>query len=324
MPADETLRSAPADAADHSSTNKTASITSPAGRTFVRAMPALFVLLWSTGFIGAKFGLPYVEPFTFLTVRFLFALALLLPLAWAARHAWPRSPVTMGHQAVTGILVHAAYLGGVFWAIDHGLSAGVAALIVGLQPLLTAVAVGPLLGERVSIRQWLGLVLGLGGVSMVVGEKLGMAGADSLRGLDPVALMGAILALVGITAGTLYQKRFGGGIDLRAGTFIQYVAAAVVMGAASLLLETGEIQWTGEFIFALGWLTLVLSLGAISLLMRLIRLGEAAHVASLFYLVPPVTAVTAWALFGETLGPLALAGMAVAVAGVALVVARKG
>ncbi|EKV29831.1 Permease of the drug/metabolite transporter (DMT) superfamily [Caenispirillum salinarum AK4] len=300
-----------------------ASASTPARRAFVRVMPGLFVLLWSTGFIGAKFGLPYVEPFTFLAVRFLLALVLLAPLAWAARAAWPKSPAALGHQAVTGTLVHAVYLGGVFWAIDHGLSAGVAALIVGLQPLLTAVAVGPLLGERVSARQWLGLVLGLTGVAMVVGEKLGFAGTAGLAGLEPIALTGAVLALLGITAGTLYQKRFGGSTDLRAATFVQYAAAAVVMGVASLALETGEIQWTGEFVFALGWLTLVLSLGAISLLMTLIRLGEAARVASLFYLVPPVTAVTAWALFGETLGALALAGMAVAVVGVALVVARR-
>lgn len=282
-------------------------------------MPALFVLLWSTGFIGAKFGLPYAEPFTFLTVRFLLALVLLAPLAVAARKAWPRGWRPAAHQAVTGTLVHAVYLGGVFWAIDRGLSAGVAALVVGLQPLLTAVAVGPLLGERVTARQWLGLTLGLGGVAMVVGEKLGAAGAVSL---DPVALVGVVLALLGITAGTLYQKRFGGGVDLRAATVMQYVAAAAVMGLAALAVETREITWTGEFVFALGWLTLVLSLGAISLLMALIRMGEAARTASLFYLVPPVTAVTAWALFGETLGPLALAGMAVAVAGVALVVSR--
>lgn len=300
--------------------------TDPSGAKalYVRMMPALFVLLWSTGFIGAKFGLPYAEPFTFLAVRFLLALVLLAPLAWAARQTWPKGVAAFGHQAVTGTLVHAVYLGGVFWAIEHGLSAGVAALIVGLQPLLTAVAVGPLLGERVSARQWLGLTLGLGGVAMVVGEKLGLGGGAGLGDLEPYALSGAILALLGITGGTLYQKRYGGGTDLRAATFIQYAAATVVIGTASLLLETGEIQWTGEFVFALGWLTLVLSLGAISLLMTLIRLGEAAPVASLFYLVPPVTAVTAWGLFGETLGALALAGMAVAVVGVALVVAKRG
>ncbi|MCA1941376.1 MAG: DMT family transporter, partial [Caenispirillum bisanense] len=187
-------------------------------------------------------------------------------------------------------------------------------------PLLTAVAVGPLLGERVTGRQWLGLVLGLGGVGMVVGEKLAGTGVVAL---DPVALVGAVLALLGITAGTLYQKRFGGGIDLRLGTFIQYVAAAAVVGVAALAVETREVQWTGEFVFALGWLVVVLSLGAISLLMMLIRRGEAARTASLFYLVPPVTAVTAWGLFGETLGPVALVGMGVAVAGVALVVSRR-
>lgn len=302
------------------SRSSTAPPDSAARRAFVRGMPVLFVLLWSTGFIGAKFGLPYAEPFTFLFVRFLLAIGLLAPLAVAARHSWPRGWRPAAHQAVTGTLVHALYLGGVFWAIGQGLAAGVAALIVGLQPLLTAVAVGPLLGERVTARQWAGLGLGLTGVGMVVGEKLGATG---LGALEPVALSGAFVALVAITAGTLYQKKFGGGIDLRVATIYQYVAAAVVMGAASLAFETGDIQWTGEFIFALGWLTLVLSLGAISLLMALIRMGEAARTASLFYLVPPVTAVTAWLLFGETLGPLALAGMAVAVAGVALVVSRR-
>lgn len=287
---------------------------------FVQAMPVLFVLLWSTGFIGAKFGLPYAEPFTFLFIRFAAVLVLLAPLAIMARSAWRGGWTAVGHQAVTGALVHGIYLGGVFWAIDRGLSAGVAALVVGLQPLLTAVAVGPVLGERVTARQWLGLVLGLSGVGMVVGEKLTASG---LGALEPVALTGAVLALVGITAGTLYQKRFGGGVDLRTGTFIQYVSAAVVAGLAALLVETREVAWTGEFIFALGWLVIVLSLGAISLLMLLIRRGEAARTASLFYLVPPVTAVTAWALFGETLGPLALSGMAIAVAGVALVVTRR-
>lgn len=289
---------------------------------FVRAMPALFVLLWSTGFIGAKFGLPYAEPFTFLFIRFAAVLVLLAPLAIAARGSWRGGWRAAAHQLVTGALVHGIYLGGVFWAIAQGLSAGVAALVVGLQPLLTAVAVGPLLGERVTGRQWLGLVLGLSGVGMVVGEKLTAAGVG-IGSLDPVALVGALLALLGITAGTLYQKRFGGGVDLRIGTFVQYVAAAAVVGLAALAVETRAIQWTGEFLFALGWLVVVLSLGAISLLMLLIRRGEAARTASLFYLVPPVTAVTAWALFGETLGPLALAGMAVAVGGVALVVSRR-
>ncbi|WP_097278378.1 DMT family transporter [Caenispirillum bisanense] len=286
---------------------------------FVRAMPVLFVLLWSTGFIGAKFGLPYAEPFTFLFIRFAAVLVLLAPLAVAARGGWTGWRAA-GHQLVTGALVHGVYLGGVFWAIEQGLSAGVAALVVGVQPLLTAVAVGPLLGERVTGRQWLGLVLGLGGVGMVVGEKLVGTGVGAL---DPVALVGAVLALLGITAGTLYQKRFGGGIDLRLGTFIQYVAAAAVVGVAALAVETRAVQWTGEFVFALGWLVVVLSLGAISLLMMLIRRGEAARTASLFYLVPPVTAVTAWGLFGETLGPVALVGMGVAVAGVALVVSRR-
>lgn len=296
------------------------STAAPPPPLMVRAMPAVFVLLWSTGFIGAKFGLPYAEPFTFLFIRFALVLLLLAPLAVLARAAWRGGWRAAGHQLVTGALVHGLYLGGVFWAIGAGLSAGVAALVVGMQPLLTAVAVGPLLGERVSGRQWLGLVLGLSGVGMVVGEKLAGSGVGTVA---PVALVGAVVGLFGITAGTLYQKRFGGGADLRIATFIQYISAAAVTGLAALAVETREVQWTGEFLFALGWLVLVLSIGAISLLMLLIRRGEAARTASLFYLVPPVTAVTAWALFDETLGLIALAGMALAVAGVALVVGRR-
>ncbi|HYE01573.1 MAG TPA: DMT family transporter [Alphaproteobacteria bacterium] len=283
-----------------------------------RAMPALFVLLWSTGFIGAKFGLPYAEPLTFLFWRFLIALALLVPLALALRAAWPSSWRLAGHIAVSGLLVHAVYLGGVFAAIGQGLPAGVTALVAGLQPLLTAVLAPRLLGERVSGRQWLGLSLGFLGVALVVGEKLLASGAALAFG--PGALALAVLALLGIALGTLYQKRYCTGMDLRSGTAIQYLAAAAGTGLFAALLETGEIRWSWQFAGAMAWLVLVLSIAAIMLLMALIRRGEAARVASLFYLVPPVTAVEAWLLFGERLGPLALAGMAVAAGGVALAI----
>ncbi|MCA1906946.1 MAG: DMT family transporter [Magnetospirillum sp.] len=286
---------------------------------FTRAMPALFVLLWSTGFIGAKFGLPYAEPFTFLSIRFVLIIALLSVLGWAAKADWPKSPRQIGHLLVSGTLVHAAYLGGVFAAIHHGLSSGMAALLVGLQPLLTALVAGPLFGERITPRQWLGLVLGLVGVMLVLAARPNGLG---FAGLSWVGVLFALVALAGITAGTLYQKRFGQGMDLRTGSAVQYVGALLVLGPAAYFSETMRVEWTLTFVLAMAWLVLVLSLGAITLLMILIRSGEAARVASLFYLVPPVTAAIAWALFGETLTMLGLAGMGLAALGVALVIKR--
>ncbi len=278
--------------------------------------PALFVVLWSTGFIGAKYGLPYAEPLTFLLWRFILVTALLALLAWLARAPWPSSARSAGHVAVAGLLLHGGYLGGVFVAIHQGVSAGTMALIAGLQPALTAAAAGPLLGERVRPRQWIGLALGLAGVALVVSNRLGAGTAT------PGGYVLALVALFAITAGTLYQKRFCAHMDLRSGGVIQFAAAAIAIAMLAPLFESMRIQWTGEFIFALAWLVLVLSLGAISLLYVLIRHGEAARVASLFYLVPPVTALMAYAIFGERLGPTALAGMAMTVVGVALVVTR--
>ena len=280
-------------------------------------MPALFVVLWSSGFISAKYGLPYAEPFTFLLVRFVLVSALLTLLALAMKAPWPRSLVETGHIILAGLLVHAGYLGGVFSAIHHGVSAAVVALIAGLQPALTAAAAGPLLGERISARQWVGFALGLLGVTLVVGDKLTLG-----AGSGPAHLL-AFLALGSITAGTLYQKRFCGGMDLRSGAVVQFAASAVVMLAAAASMEDMEIEWTGEFVFALAWLVAVLSLGAITLLYVLIRRGRASSVSSLFYMVPPVTALMAYVAFGERLTPLAVAGMLVAVTGVALVVRAR-
>jgi drug/metabolite transporter (DMT)-like permease len=278
----------------------------------VACFPFLFVLLWSTGFIGARFGLPYAEPLTFLFTRYLLVLTLLGAVTLAVRAPWPRDGRQWWHLGVAGLLLHATYLGGVFMAIHRGLPAGVTSLVVGMQPLLTAVGAGLLLGETVSRRQWLGLALGLVGVTLVVGSKLG----DGL----PLghALLPALAALCGITAGTLYQKRFCPHFDLRTGAIAQFLPTAVVSGLLAWQTESMVIQWSGEFIFALLWLVLVLSLGAITLLNFLIRSGSAVNVASLFYLTPPTTAVMAWLLFGETLRPAALLGMAVAVAGVYL------
>ena len=292
----------------------------------VRAMPGLFVFLWSTGFIGAKYGLPYVEPFTFLSLRFAIVIAILLPAALAMRAPWPRRPAQVAHVAVVGLLVHATYLGGVFSAIDRGLPAGVAALIVALQPLVTAVVVGPLLGDRVTRRQGLGFVLGFAGVATVLSSKTAAAPGEILafEGFGPGAVLCAVAALFGITAGTIYQKRFCTELDLRTSTVVQYLAAGVATGALAFASETMRIQWTGAFVFALAWLTLVLSIGAISLLMLLIRRGAASRVASLFYLVPPSTALIAYIVFGETLGPAGAAGVAVTAIGVALVFKAPG
>ena len=291
-------------------------IDSERGRAgvWVHWMPWTFVFLWSTGFIGAKFGLPYAQPVTFLLLRFGFVLALMLPIALALRARWPTTPAQVAHLSVAGVLLHGGYLAGVFSAIHAGMSAGLAALIVGLQPVLTAVVAAPLLRERVTRRQWLGLALGFGGVAMVVAQRATFAGLTAFS-----ATM-ILIALLSITAGTVYQKRFCGAFDLPAGSVIQFVAAGLALAPFALLFEHEPVRWTGAFVFAMAWLVLVLSIGAISLLTLLIRRGAATKVASLFYLVPPFTAVIAYLMFDEHLGPLGIAGFALAVLGVALVV----
>ena len=282
-----------------------------------RLYPFLFVFLWSTGFIGAKYGLPYAEPLSFLLTRYGLVIALMTVIALATLAPWPRDPKQWLHIGVSGVLVHAVYLGGVFVAIKHGLPAGVTALVVGMQPLLTALGAGWLLDEQVSGRQWGGLALGFVGVGLVVSGKFGEGVA-----LGPM-LIPALVALLGITAGTLYQKRFCAQFDLRTGSVIQFVPTAILTAIGVALFEEFRIEWTPDFIFALGWLVLVLSLGAISLLNLLIRGGSAVNVASLFYLTPISTAVIAWAVFGEKLTLTAAAGMLLAVSGVYLVARAK-
>ena len=277
--------------------------------------PLLFVVLWSTGFIGAKLGLPDCEPLTLLTLRYAAVLVLMGVIALATRAPWPASPAQWMHIGVSGLLIHAVYLGGVFTAIRLGLPAGVTALVVGLQPVLTALGAGLLLRERVRATQWAGLALGLAGVVLVVARKV--EGGPAAAAL----LLPAVVALAGITAGTLYQKRFCASFDLRTGSVVQFLPSLVVTGLAAWRTETMVVHWTPAFVFALGWLVLVLSLGAVSLLNVLIRSGSAVNVASLFYLTSPTTALIAWAMFGETLTGLALAGMGLAVLGVWL--ARK-
>jgi drug/metabolite transporter (DMT)-like permease len=276
------------------------------------AFPGVFVILWSTGFIAAKLGLPYAEPATFLTLRFALVVAILLPICWLSQAPWP-SPKRVFQMAIAGVLLQAGYLGGVFAAIHHGMAAGVSAVITGLQPLLTAVLAGWLLNERIGARQWAGLVLGLAGVTLVIGERLSVARTGGS------AILLALLGLASITLGTLWQKRHGAGVDLRTGATIQFIAAAVVMAPFSIAFESGSVTWSGEFLFALSWAVVVLSLSAIFLLLFLIRHGGAAQVASLFYLVPPTTALMAWPPFGETYSLVSAAGMGLAMLAVWLV-----
>jgi len=274
-------------------------------------MPGLFVLLWSTGFIGAKWGLPYAEPFSFLAIRFTIAAALFGLIAVLSKARWPKTFAEFRNTAVVGILINGAYLGGVFWAIGHGTPASIAAIITGMQPLLTAALAFPLLGERLNKIQWAGLFIGFIGLLLVVWK-----GSDT----GPLAGVGAaVIALIGITLGTFYQKRFGGGNDIRSASCIQQGAAAGVVCVLAFSFETRDIQWTGDFVFALSWLVIVLSLGTFSLYYTLIRRGAVSKVASLFYLVPPVVAINAWLLFGETLDLHQITGMVLAAVGVALV-----
>jgi drug/metabolite transporter (DMT)-like permease len=276
--------------------------------------PAVFVVLWSTGFIGAKAGLPYAEPLTFLTARFAIVTIAMLIAALLVRAAWPKG-VMIIHLAVVGLLMHSLQLGGVFSALQLGLPAGLAALIIGLQPILIAAVVGPLLGERVSLRQWMGFVLGFGGAALVLSERYGLSVGPA--GLAAPAL--AVCGLIGGTAGTLYQKRYCAHADLWTAAVIQYAAATLPVTLLAARFETMEIIWSAPFIAALAWLVLGLSVGAISLLYLLIRRGAVSKLASYFFMIPPTTALIAWAMFGEQLGPVALAGMAVAALGVALV-----
>lgn len=280
--------------------------------------PGLFVLIWSTGFIVAKFGLPYAPPLTFLLLRFAAVLCVLLPLVLVARAPWPRGRIR--HVAIAGIFLHAGYLGGVWCAIALGMPAGLSALIVGLQPVLTALSAS-WIGEGVGRKQWLGMALGFCGVALVVSDKL------SVSGLSLPSILLCVAALVSITVGTLYQKKYCAAFDLRTGTVIQFAASLAVVLPFAVAFEglnarLSSVSWTPQFIAALAWAVVALSIGAIFLLFALIRRRAATHVTSLLYLTPPTTALMAWAAFGEALTLGGLCGMALAVCGVALVVRK--
>jgi drug/metabolite transporter (DMT)-like permease len=274
--------------------------------------PGLFIILWSSGFIGAKYGLPYAEPFAFLTIRMIVVVALLAVIVVPARLSRPPG-IVVGHNVVSGLLVHGCYLGGVFTAIVNGLPTGLVALIVSLQPVLTSTVANRLLGERVTPLQWTGFALGVVGVYLVVHEKL--AGGDTAWPAWPAITV----ALIGITAGTLYQKRFGGGLDWRVQFLIQYGAAGLLFALAALLFENRMVEWNLTFVLALAWMVLVMSFAAIWLFYYLIKRTATTRLTSLLYLMPPVTALMGWTLFDERLAPLALLGMALCVVGVFLV-----
>jgi len=283
-----------------------------------RLIPASFVVLWATGFIGARYAMPWAEPFTFLAARFVLAiviLAALIGVLSSGKLQWRPA----FHAAFAGALMHGVYLGGVFWAIHHGMPAGLSALIVGLQPLITALLAGKILGEEILPRHWAGLAAGFAGTVIVLLPKLGALDSGVTFG----TLTASLVAVAGMSAGTIWQKRHATGGDLVTGTFYQYLGGAFVMALAALAFETGKITITGELIFALAWLVFVLSIGAIFLLMIMIRDGELSKVASHFYLVPAVTALIAWALFGEELMPVQIVGMGIAAFGVALATGRS-
>ena len=278
----------------------------------------LFVLLWSTGFIGARMGMPYAEPFSFLSLRFAIAIFLLGALALIARAPWPGWRLA-GHSMVVGVLLHGLYLGAVFWAIDHGLPAGISAMIVGLQPILVAILAWPLLGERVQKWQWLGLIVGAAGLVLVLLPKFEFDGP----GINFINIFVCVFAMLGQTGGTIYQKKFATSVPLRTGTLWQYVGALIPSFLYALSFETFTFEWNGDLVFAMAWLVLVLSIAAVFLLMLLIRDGSVSKVSSLFYLVPASTAIIAYFLFGETLNALQLVGMVLCAIGVRVAITDK-
>jgi drug/metabolite transporter (DMT)-like permease len=280
-------------------------------RLAIATAPVLFVLLWSTGFIGARYGLPYIEPLTFLAVRIVFVVIIMAAIAIIGGAAAPDAR-EIGHSLVAGSLVHGLYLGGVFTAISQGVPAGISALIPGFQPILTSTIANRFMGETVTRVQWVGLVLGLLGVLLVLHDRTIVFAGSTL------GWIASFLSLIGITLGTLYQKRHCGGIDWCSGNLVQYIGAGTLFALGAFAFETREIHWTGELVFALAWLVLVLSIAAVGLMYWLIRRSAATGFASLFYLVPAVTALFAYILFGERLDALSILGMIICAGGVVL------
>ena len=291
------------------------------GLITTRTAPALFVLLWSTGFTGIRYGIPYAPPFTFIAVRMAIASVLLALISLAITRRFAHDLPTIGKSALVGVTIHGAYLGGCFYGVKQGMPAGITALICSLQPVLVSIFSSIFFQEKLSPRKWLGLGLGLAGLVLVIAPKLEGAGD---QGLPAAGVVAVFIALLGGTSGTLLQKKFGAGVEVLSGTSWQYGATGILMGLFALTFEGGEsITWNASFIFSLTWLIVALSIGAILILYFLLARSSASSVSSLYYLVPAVTAVEAYFLFGEKIGLVTAVGTLVTIAGVALVV-RQG
>lgn len=290
------------------------------GLITTRTAPALFVLLWSTGFTGIRYGIPYAPPFTFIAIRMAFASVLLVLISLAITRHFKYDKATIGKSALVGLTIHGAYLGGCFYGVKQGMPAGITALICSLQPVLVSVFSSLFFGEKLTHRKWLGLGLGLTGLVLVIAPKLEGSGDQVLPTVGVIAIF---IALLGGTTGTLLQKKFGAGVEVLSGTSWQYVATGILMGSLALIFEGDQsITWNAPFIFSLIWLIVALSIGAILILYFLLARSSASSVSSLYYLVPAVTAVEAYFLFGETISMVTALGTLVTIAGVALVVTQ--
>ena len=288
-----------------------------------RLIPWLFVLIWSTGFVAAKYGLPYAEPFTLLSYRNGLTLIVLFIIMQVKKSIWPSSGRAFIHLMVTGLLIHGVYLGGVFQAIKWEIPIGLTAMIIGLQPLVMAFIAVIILHERIIRKQWIGLIIGLLGLYLVLFEKFDLAIEGFFTGFSFLAVLAVFGSLVGISLGTIYQKRFCSDMDLISGTLIQYLGAFILCIIMSLCFETGDILWTNAFMITLAWQVFGLSIGAVLLLMTMIKQDALARVGSYFYLVPVLVAIQAWYLFDETMNFISIIGVLLIVFAVAIASSKK-
>ena len=288
-----------------------------------KLIPWVFVWIWSTGFIAAKYGLPYAEPFTLLSYRFVITLFFLLILIIYKKSPWPETRLDFFHLLIAGVLIHGVYLGGVFQALKWGMPAGLGAMVIGLQPIGMALVAGVLLKEEVSKKQWTGLIMGLVGLYLVLSDSLDLTEQIAFDGFPIWSVFAVIISLFAISIGTIYQKRFCSNMNLYSGAWVQYFSASILCILIVLFFENGEVSWSRTFILAMTWQVLGLSIGAILLLMTMIKKDALASVGSYFYLVAPLVAIQAWFLFEETIGLSALAGVVLISFGVAITTSKK-
>ena len=286
-----------------------------------RYAPALFVFLWSTGFIGAKYIVPYAEPFTFLTIRYVLAAAILFAIAYAFKQPLKLNREQFKASFAVGMLLHVIYIGGVFYAVSLGVSAGISAVIVSIQPVLVSLLAVPLLGERLRWVQVVGLFLGVAGIALLLLPKVFQG--DYTASTSLVGIFICVIALLGTSGGYLVQKKMGSDIPFLSGTGAQYAVSAIAFAVLSFATEEQIIEWVPAFLFGLAWIVLMLSIASIVLLYGMLRTGSASKVSSLYYLVPPVAAIQAYFLFGEVIGFVGIIGMALAAIGVVLVMRQS-